>query len=62
MSVHLVLDMVTGLFLAHTPWFFGFADEDPIAWVPHVVVGVLVIGYALVTKPQPADVRGPRVP
>ena len=62
MSVHLVLDMVTGLFLALTPWFFGFADEDWTVWVPHVVVGVLVAGYAIMTRADEPEVRGPTVP
>lgn len=62
MSVHLILDMVTGVFLALTPWFFGFADEDWFVWVPHVVVGILVAGYALMTRADEPAVRGPRTP
>lgn len=62
MSVHLILDIVTGIFLALTPWFFGFADEDANVWVPHVVVGILVAGYALMTRADDPEVRGPRTP
>jgi hypothetical protein len=54
MRVHVMLDVVTGVFLAVTPWLFGFADEDANAWVPHVVVGVLIAGYALVTDTSDA--------
>lgn len=54
MRVHLAVDVVTGIFLAATPWLFGFADEDLNVWLPHVVVGVLVAGYALVTDPRDA--------
>lgn len=50
MKVHIVLDCVTGVFLALSPWLFGFADEAANVWVPHVLVGLLVVGYALVTN------------
>ena len=50
MKVHIVLDCVTGVFLALSPWLFGFADEPANVWVPHVLVGLLVVGYALVTN------------
>lgn len=49
MRVHIVVDVVTGVFLAVSPWLFGFADLEARAWVPHLVVGILVAGYALVT-------------
>ncbi|MCW2841166.1 MAG: hypothetical protein JWR55_2649 [Aeromicrobium sp.] len=54
MRIHLVLDVVTGIFLLATPWLFRFSDEDANAWVPHVVVGVLIAGYALVTDTSDA--------
>lgn len=49
MRVHVMLDVVTGIFLLLTPFLFQFSDEDPIVWVPHIVVGLLIAGYALVT-------------
>ena len=52
MRIHLILDWITGAFLALSPWLFGFADEAANVWVPHLIVGVLVIGYALVTNPD----------
>jgi hypothetical protein len=62
MRVHLALDVVTGLFLLATPFLFGFSDEDANAWVPHIVVGLLIAGYALVTDTsdavQPAGADG----
>lgn len=51
MKIHLVLDYLTGLFLIISPWLFGFSDDGTGVWLPHVIVGVLVIGYALVTNP-----------
>jgi hypothetical protein len=49
MRVHVILDVATGIFLLATPFLFGFADEDANAWVPHIIVGLLIAGYALVT-------------
>ncbi|HEU5121679.1 MAG TPA: SPW repeat protein [Candidatus Saccharimonadales bacterium] len=51
MRVHLVLDYATGIFLAISPWLFGFASMPANEWVPHLIVGVLVVGYALITNP-----------
>lgn len=51
MRVHIVIDCITGLFLAISPWLFNFADAPANEWMPHVIVGILVIGYALVTNP-----------
>lgn len=50
MKLHVMMDVLMGAILAASPWLFGFADEEANAWVPHVVVGVLMIGYALVTR------------
>jgi len=50
MKTHIIIDVLTGTFLAVSPWLFGFFDtENPIQWVPHVLVGFLIIGYALAT-------------
>jgi hypothetical protein len=55
MKVHLILDIVTGLFLAVSPWLFNFANSDePSQWVPHLIVGIMVAGYALVTSTDDA--------
>jgi hypothetical protein len=54
MKVHIVIDVLTGLVLALSPWLFGFADEVMNAWLPHLVVGILVVGYALVTNTNDA--------
>lgn len=51
MRVHIVIDIVTGLVLALSPWLFGFMDSDqPHQWVPHLIVGILTIGYAAMTS------------
>ena len=55
MKVHLLADLLVGLFLALSPWLYGFADDGTDKWLPHVVVGLLVAGYSLVTKTEPDD-------
>jgi hypothetical protein len=54
MRMHLMTDVAVGAFLAASPWLFGFADE---VWAPHVVIGLLEIGTALVTDPEPTRRR-----
>lgn len=46
--VHLGLDLVAGLFLALSPWLLNFADE---VFAPHLIVGLLEIGAALMSRP-----------
>lgn len=55
MPYHLVVDFVAASLLALSPWLFGFADEKINAWLPHVVVGVVVILVVMVSKTQPGD-------
>ena len=50
MRIHIMMDVLTGLFLLASPWLFGFNDLEANAWVPHVIVGVMIVGYALVTR------------
>lgn len=50
MRTHLMLDLMSGILLAASPWLFGFADY---LYTPHVVLGVLEIGAALMTKREP---------
>lgn len=51
MRTHLVIDYLTGALLAISPWLFGFADAPANVWVPHLLVGLLIIGYAALTNP-----------
>ena len=54
MPTHLTLDLLSGLLLAASPWLFGFSD---FVYLPHLVLGVLEVGAALMTKtaPYPRD-------
>ena len=57
MKLHIGADVLMGLILALSPWLFGFADEAANAWVPHLVVGLLMVGYALATRTNEEDGR-----
>jgi hypothetical protein len=58
MGTHLAMDIVAGLFLAASPWLFGFADD---IWWPHVLFGLLDVGAALMTQTHPSyDDSAPR--
>ncbi|MFZ1250165.1 MAG: hypothetical protein WAR37_01830 [Candidatus Microsaccharimonas sp.] len=56
MPYHLVFDVVASLFLAASPFIFGFSNLAPNVWVPHVVVGLTVIVVVIFSKPQPGNV------
>jgi SPW repeat-containing protein len=50
MSVHNLIDIVAGAFLAVSPWLFGYADEGANVWLPQVVIGLAAVGLGLTTK------------
>lgn len=47
MKVHLGIDLMSGIFLAVSPWLFGFAEE---VYLPHLILGIVEIGASLMTK------------
>lgn len=51
MKLHIAMDVLLGAILALSPWLWKFNDAGANAWAPHLVVGILMIGYALVTRP-----------
>lgn len=55
MPVHLVFDVVASLFLIASPFIFGFINEAPNAWLPHIAVGVAVIVVVIFSQPQPSN-------
>lgn len=58
MKTHLVVDVLTGLFLMASPWLFDFADANyDNRWVPHLVVGIFIMSYALLTNTNNQNVR-----
>ena len=50
--VHLVLDFVSGLFLAVSPWLFNFSHR--VYW-PHLVFGLWEMLVVLLTRPDPVE-------
>jgi hypothetical protein len=55
MRMHLMTDAVVGIFLAVSPWLFGFADHGANAWLPFLAIGIGEIGASATTDPEPAQ-------
>jgi hypothetical protein len=53
MKAHLNIDLMSGILLAASPWIFGFSDR---VTTPHLVLGLLEIGAALMTKTSPSTI------
>jgi hypothetical protein len=54
MPYHLIVDFLAALFLALSPFLFGFSNKSANVWLPHVVVGIAVIVVVIVSKTQPS--------
>src|SRR3954471_20243509 len=54
MRTHLMIDLISGVLLAASPWLFGFADY---VWAPHLILGIFEIGASLCTKTHPEHER-----
>lgn len=56
MRAHLWLEAIAGIFLAVSPWLFGFSDSVS---TPHVVIGLIEVALALTTQtvPQTISIR-----
>ena len=50
-KAHLMIDLISGIFLAASPWIFGFADD---VYLPHLILGIAEIGASLMTKQHPS--------
>jgi formate-dependent phosphoribosylglycinamide formyltransferase (GAR transformylase) len=53
MPVHLALDAVGGATLALVPQLTGARRRGKKHWVPHLAIGAMEIGMALMTKTEP---------
>jgi hypothetical protein len=51
MPTHLVIDLVSGIFLAASPWIFGFDDR---VYLPHLIVGLMEIVVVILSDRVPA--------
>ena len=56
MAAHLNMDVVMGIFLAISPWLFGFND---LVYLPHLVFGLLAIGAGLCTVRTSSHIHTP---
>ena len=54
MRVHLMNDYVASIFLAASPWLFGFNTAPANAWMPHLIVGIAVFVFTLMTQREPS--------
>lgn len=50
MPAHLALDAAKGVFMAASPWLFGFAKNGTRYWLPHVLMGSADVLAAIATK------------
>lgn len=46
MRTHLIVDAVSGVLLAASPWIFGFADA---VYLPHLILGIVELGAVALT-------------
>lgn len=59
MPYHLVIDFIAALFLAVSPFLFGFSSAPINAWLPHVIVGLTVILVVALSQTEPSPVEHP---
>jgi SPW repeat len=53
MRFHLAVDYVLSIFLALSPWLFGFHNQTANVWMPHLIVGIAVFLVTLMTQTEP---------
>ena len=58
-KAHLMNDYVVGIFLAASPWIFGFSHRATNVWLPHLLVGLVILGTTVMTETK-APVRATR--
>jgi len=54
MQFHLMLDILSGILVAASPWILGFSDR---VYGHHVAIGVIEIAAALMTRTVPERTR-----
>jgi hypothetical protein len=61
MPMHLMMDLLSGLLLAASPWIFGFSEH---VYLPHLILGIAEVGASLMTRKVPdtrSQANGQRV-
>lgn len=62
-KLHLVLDFMLGIFLSLSPWIFSFSAYKRSAWFPHVVTGLGIVIFVLISRTMASPVKPePQVP
>lgn len=51
-NIHLMLDTLSGIFLATSPWLLGFADK---VFLPHLLLGLIEIATTIITSIKPRE-------
>jgi hypothetical protein len=59
MNMHLNMDYLIGIFLAASPWIFNF---DEYVYLPHLIVGILIVLEAMMTSVVPEHGAATRHP
>jgi hypothetical protein len=49
-NIHLMLDSLSGIFLAVSPWLLGFSDK---VFLPHLLFGLVEICITVITRFKP---------
>ncbi len=62
MKMHLTNDYIAAIFLALSPWLFGFSTYPLNVWLPHVVVGCAILAASLLTEEYPRTASSPSHP
>jgi hypothetical protein len=55
MPYHLMFDIAASVFLALSPFLFGFYTEALNVWLPHVIVGITVIIVVIFSQSTPSE-------
>ena len=50
MGFHLGMDVLSGIFLAASPWIFGFSET---VYLPHLILGIAEVGAGIMTRRTP---------
>ncbi|MFN7140594.1 MAG: SPW repeat protein [Limisphaerales bacterium] len=56
MRMHLMNDYIASAILALSPWIFGFSNLPLNAWMPHLIAGVGIFIFTLLTQREPRNV------
>ena len=62
MPFHMMLDIVLAAGLMLSPYLFNFVDQPLNVWLPHVVIGIILMVVTLLTNTVPYARRHPRYP